>query len=246
MPGTLRSSAEEADCTSLILHWFLPQRERATPWVDHRLGCYTCGGIRWKGNKKEEGQGYWPLLSWRPTLFIPPKSVSLWKSTCWKEMISWTTQVLGHICGPKFLDIVLPRRPKVKSGWVQTSNSPPLWLVRLGSISEKSQGSYPSFTSIGVWVPEELWLPGSNTTKIQVQTCRGNHMPNPLRWKEFSMWRSAHQTSTLRYWATASGHAFNSQWVASMISFPLDPLREVPRATCTRDKARVRFQGLIS
>lgn len=38
-------------------------------------------------------------------------------------MISWTSQVLEHICEPKFLDVVLPRRSKVKSGWVQTSNS---------------------------------------------------------------------------------------------------------------------------
>lgn len=43
-------------------------------------------------------------------------------------MIPWTSQVLEHIPGPKFLD--------VKSGWVQTSNSLfSLWLVRLGSIS---------------------------------------------------------------------------------------------------------------
>lgn len=54
-------------------------------------------------------------------------------------------------------------------------------------------------------------------------------MPNPPRPKEFCRWRSAHQTPTLGYWATASGQTFISQWVASIIYFPLNPPREVPR-----------------
>lgn len=38
-------------------------------------------------------------------------------------MILWTGQVLGYLFGPKFPEVVLPRKSKVKSGWVQTSDS---------------------------------------------------------------------------------------------------------------------------